>query len=43
MLKTLVVNKAVGPNINVLMMEASATQLSKLDCMQHLAEQLCST
>ena len=28
---------------NVLMMGASATQLSRLDRMQHLAEQLCST
>ena len=28
---------------SVLMMGASATQLSKLDHMQHLAEQLCST
>jgi len=28
---------------SVLMMGASATQLSKLDYMQYLAEQLCST
>ena len=28
---------------SVLMMGASATQLFKFDCMQHLAEQLCST
>ena len=28
---------------NVLMMGASPTQLSRLDRMQHLAEQLCST
>ena len=28
---------------SVLMMGASATQLSKVDRMQHLAEQLCST
>jgi len=27
---------------SVLMMGASATQLSKLDCMQHFAEWLCS-
>ena len=28
---------------NVLMMGASATQMSKLDSMQHLPEPLCST
>ena len=33
----------VRPHGNVLMMGASVTQLSRLDHMQHLAEQLCST